>query len=141
VTLSDGITTVTLSAHLQWVDETWAPVVQSVHRCFGGSVAAQVAQPLLSGRPITLRGATDRGWLDASADGDDDDRTVLSTLEGWLAVPGQTLTLSGLRDLADQTVIFRHEAPPALRRDPIDTDSDHRRARYWAVELRLRITS
>jgi hypothetical protein len=94
-----------------------------------------------SSRPITLSGAADRGWLDASADGDDDDRTVLATLEGWLAVPGQTLTLSGLRDLADQTVIFRHEEPPALRRDPIGADSDHHRARYWSVELRLRTIS
>jgi len=54
-------------------------------------------------------------------------------------VPGLELTLTGLRDLADQTVIFRHEDGAALVLEPIDADSDHRRARYWRIALRLRV--
>jgi len=74
VTLTDGDDSVILPAHLQWPDELWAPVVQSVHWCFGAAGGAPVvvqSHPMATGRPITLEGSADRGWLDASADGAD----------------------------------------------------------------------
>ena len=135
--LSDGTDTVALPAHLQWQDEAWTPVAQSATRVFGGGLVVQ-ATPLTGGRPITLVGAVDRAWLDAGDDPDDPDspRTILLA---WHAVAGQQLTLSGLRGLANQTIIYRHEEPPCLVLSPIDADSDHVRARYWRLELRLRV--
>jgi len=140
VTLSDGVDSVALPAHLQWPDEVWQAVAQTVDWTGDGQCVVDAWQRL-TGRPITLEGAADRGWLDASADGGDADRSRKEQLEAWYAEAGRQLTLSGLRDLADKTVIWRHEEPPALVLEPIDPDSDHRRARYWRIVLRLRVVS
>lgn len=54
---------IALPAGMLWVDEfSWAQAQRSVERSITGAQIIDVA-PKLAGRPITLQGAQDQGWI------------------------------------------------------------------------------
>lgn len=117
ITLSDGITTLTLNPDLFWSDEDYSPVQQEMEPTITGAIVVQVGV-LQAGRPITLEPEDDSSaWMP---------RSVVEQLRNWAAVPGEELTLT-LRG-ASRTVVFRHQdkglefRPVAHRRDVETTD-------------------
>lgn len=90
-----------LPADMVWTDEfTWPTVVKSTEYTLTGALVVDSAQRL-AGRPITLAGADDYGWITrATVD-------ALRTLAS--ALPGQyVLTLADTRSF---TVVFAPEDP------------------------------
>jgi hypothetical protein len=103
VTLTDGITTVTLPSDTLWRDELgWSPVDQSTEYMLSGSLDIQ-GGVRLKGRPITLGGEESASWLARG--------TILSLLT-WAAVAGKQLTLN--YHGRTFTVMFRHQDAPAV---------------------------
>lgn len=99
ITLSDGITTITLHKDLLWADEAnWNPVEQTFQRTLTGAGILQAAARV-GGRPITLQPEDDRSAPTSRADVD--------KLRNWAAVPllEMVLTLGG----ATYDVVFRHQ--------------------------------
>jgi len=114
ITLTDGTTSVTLPADLEWIDEyAWQPVEQSTEYSVTGALIVDQAERQ-AGREITLAGEQDRSTLL---------RATLDQLAAWAAIPGEELTLT-LRTIA-HTVIFNHpnalEAAQLVAGAPIDT--------------------
>lgn len=116
-TLSLGAESLTLPDDLLWVDEFDWETVRSVSTYGVDGALFTDSAARLAGRPITLRGARNHGWVLRS--------TVVS-LEAWRALPGQLFTLT-LRGVARQ-VRFDHErgameaAPLLERREYIASD-------------------
>lgn len=129
ITLSDGVTTLTLPGDLAWTDEyTWSPVVQESGYSLTGALIIETASKL-AGRPITLQGAADCAWIT---------RAMVNQLSSWRDVPGQQLTIT-LRGTA-RTVTFRHEDAPVIEADPIlfygdPIDDDDYRATIKLMEI------
>lgn len=99
ITLSDGTTTINLSADLLWSDEhTWHPVEQSVVRGITGATIIQ-SQLRITGRPITLE--SEEGNSAGMR------KPVVDQLDTWAAVPEKELVLT-LRGVA-HNVIVRHQ--------------------------------
>lgn len=97
--------TVTLPDSLQWLDEyAWSPAAQSTERTLSGALLVQAAA-LLYGRPITLAGGPDGGWIT---------RATADALAALAATPGQVMTLTGLPNTAPQSVIFDRSQGPAF---------------------------
>ncbi len=109
-TLTDGITTVTLTDDLLRTDEhAWSPVRQSVSTTLTGALFIDVSV-MQAGEPITLAGGQDYGHIT---------RAAFATLRTLADLPGQvfTLTYRGV----PHVVVWRHEDAPALdARDLID---------------------
>lgn len=99
ISLSDGVTPVTLNPDLFWSDENnWHPVEQTVQRTITGALIVSSATRV-AGRPITLEPENDSSaWMPLG---------VVALLRNWAAVPGKVLTLT-LRGVTRQ-VIFRHQ--------------------------------
>lgn len=128
MTLTDGITTVTLRADMAWPDRfAWSPVVQSVDNTFGGGLVVETWERQ-TGRPITLQTGGD-ALIDAAS---------AAQLQTWAETPGQQLTLAGLRGGADRTVVLRHQDAPAVDLEPAPwPDADGNSAAYWQGTIRL----
>lgn len=86
-----------IPAALIWTDEfAWRPVESKTDYTLTGALIVDVATRL-AGRPITLTGAPDRGWVS---------RAVLLQLQAKAATPGLTMTLT-LADGRVYAVMFR----------------------------------
>lgn len=125
-TLSDGVTTLTISDDLAWPDEhAWQPVVQTVQPTLTGAIVVSLGT-LQAGRPITLKGDVDEaGCLT---------RAQLDQCATWAAIAGRTLTLT-LRGVA-RSVIFRHQ-DGAIQAAPLVPFNDVQAADYYVVTLRF----
>jgi len=125
-TLSDGTTTVTLSADLAWSDEfAWAPVEQTVQRTITGAVIVQAAARV-AGRPITLAASDEQaGWLT---------RAALDQCRVWALIPGQQLTLN-YRGVS-HTVIWRHQ-DTAIDASPVVFYADVQSGDFYRATLRF----
>lgn len=116
---------VTLPGDLLWVDEfDWTPVLQQQTYALDGALMVEHASRL-AGRPITLQGAEDQGWVT---------RATLVSLYALAQAPSTGLPLT-LSDGSTRLVVFRHdqiaiEARPILRAIP-DAGS------YYQLTLRL----
>ncbi len=114
-TLTDGITTVTLTDDLLRTDEhAWSPVRQSIAPTLTGALFIDVSV-MQAGEPITLAGGIDRDGFPYGII----TRADFATLRGLADLPGQvfTLTYRGFPHI----VVWRHEDAPALdARDLID---------------------
>jgi len=93
---------------LLWVDEhAWTSAVASVSYLLTGALLVESATRL-SGRPITLVGPPDMGWVT---------RAVVKQLHGWAAAIGARFELT-LADGRLFTVTFRvHET--AIEAEPV----------------------
>lgn len=75
----------TLPPHLDWPDEFgWSPVAMRTERTLTGALHIQTGVKQ-AGRPITLKGARDSGWIT---------RADLLTLRGWFDTPLLQMTLA-----------------------------------------------
>ncbi|MBL0143859.1 MAG: hypothetical protein IPP91_17585 [Betaproteobacteria bacterium] len=127
--LTDGVV-LALPDDLLWADEhAWSPVVANVSYLLTGALLVQAATRQ-AGRPITLVGAADMGWVT---------RAAVETLYGWVAAPLAVdsgrfeLTLTDARVF---TTAFRFgdtaiEAEPVLG-FPARLDTD-----FYRLTLRL----
>lgn len=84
-TLTHGTTTIPLDTGMLWEDEfTWLPAVSNARRAVDGTLLIE-ASALPSGRPITLTGGEDHGWIS---------RATVNGLRALLGVAGQAMTLT-----------------------------------------------
>jgi hypothetical protein len=123
-TLSNGTLTATLPADLLWTDEyASAPVRSNVTQTLDGG--AIVEQSLwVKGRPVTLEGADDHGWLAKSE---------LDTLMTIIGTPG-ALTLT----LADDRVLSVVVAPgEAIKARPIWPTAFPQAGDWYVITLSL----
>lgn len=125
ITLTLGASTVQLSDHLVWVDEfLWNPVSQRSEYSITGALIVETASRQ-AGRPITLRGGADHGWMPRSA---------ISALRGFASQTNAQMVLNLRGTTYD--VIWDHanvgfEAIPVVDyADPLASD-------YYTVVLRL----
>jgi hypothetical protein len=108
---------IVLDAGLLWADEfEWSPVVQKTQRALDGTLVVSEAA-LKKGRPITLTGGADHGWVPRSA---------LEQLYALLgSVPPLVLQLADGRSF---DVRWRHAEKPidarALRELALPSPSD-----------------
>lgn len=99
ITLSDGVTTISLGRALRWTDEFgWQTVTQAVEYSLSGALIVDSATRQ-AGRPITLAPPDEETGLLT--------RPVLAQLQAWADTPGQALTLD-LRG-TPYSVLFRHQ--------------------------------
>ena len=116
---------VPLDAGMVWIDEfTWPAVVKTTEYTLTGALVVDSAQRL-AGRPITLSGADDYGWITrATVD-------ALRTLAS--ALPGQyVLTLADARSF---NVVFAPEDPIAAQ--PIAPIADPGADFWYVVTIKL----
>lgn len=127
ITLSDGITTVTLPDGLHWQDEhNWQPVGASSTRGLTGKLIIQTAQAT-KGRPITLVPFSENAaWWS---------RENLASLNAWLSVPDKELVFNFLGDTFD--VRFRHYDAPAVEAVPVMFYSDPTNNDYIQPTIKL----
>lgn len=93
---------------LVWLDEVgWSGVVSEAAPAINGSIIVQEAA-LSGGRPVTLQGDTETGWLQ---------RSDLLDLQALAAVPEATYILS--YNGSNYTVRFRHEDGQVIAATPI----------------------
>lgn len=103
-----------LPQDLEWVDEfSWSPVQQSIETTLTGALVIQESKQL-RGRPITLQGKDDMGWVQ---------RTTGNTLMQLRDTAGCAMILSYEKYvdnvytgevLFEYDVMFRHYEPPPL---------------------------
>ena len=125
ITLTRGTTTLTLPDDLLWVDEFgWQPVEQRVSYTITGAVIVEAAAKQ-AGRPISLEGGDDYGWVQ---------RSVIATLDAWKALPAEPLTLV-LRGTT-YNVAFDHERG-ALETRPVMEVHDPDPTDYYVLRLRF----
>jgi hypothetical protein len=99
--LTDGVTPITFTDELVWLDEfAWNPVQQSKKRAIGGALIIQ-EKKYSDGRPITLVG-DDKVW---------ESRAVIQALHTASMMEDQTFTLT-LFDGSTKTVMFDKENNP-----------------------------
>lgn len=83
-TLTYQATIITLPRGLRWLDEyEWLPVTSEGKRALDGSLIVE-ASALPTGRPITLAGGEDHGWIT---------KATADALRAQLATPGRQWTL------------------------------------------------
>lgn len=124
-TLAYDAITIDLSDDLLWSDEyTWTPVVQRRDYTIAGAMLVD-SSAKQAGRPITLRGDDNCGWVP---------RSTMDQLTTAAAIPGQQFTLT-LRSVA-HTVVFDH-ANQAVEADPVWSVSDPLATDYYVVTLRF----
>jgi hypothetical protein len=81
------LASVTLPVDMIWIDEfNWSPVQRAQEYSIGGALIIDVAERL-AGRPITLKGEADAGWVHRTA------LLALYALAADPAVASRTLTL------------------------------------------------
>ena len=125
-TLTKGALVVSLPDDLQWADEfNWTPIAEQRAFSLGGAVLVDKAQRL-AGRPITLQGGDNFGWM-ARAD--------VLTLKDWADTMLATMTL--LFRGSTYTVAFDHASNAPFVATPIVDFSDPDNTdKYWPL-LRL----
>lgn len=114
-----------LPADMLWRDEfNWPTVIRSTEYALTGALIVDVGQRL-AGRPITLAGSTDGGWVTRATV---DALRVLAS-----ALPGQyVLTLADGRSF---NVVFAPE--DALTADPVVDFSDPGVDAWYVVTVKL----
>lgn len=127
ITLSDGVTTITLPEDLLWVDEfSWNPVQQSAEATITGALIVQSATKL-AGRQITLQPEDDdSAWMT---------RTVLEQVRNFAAEAGKEMVLT-LRG-QPHDVVFRHQEGSAIESSPVVHYNDVDPGDFYRVTLRL----
>lgn len=99
---------VVLPDSTQWIDQnSWSPVAQETARTLGGSPIVW-SHPLIGGRPITLDIQEGVTWLD---------QTTVDVIRTMATQPGANFTL--IWDSEFYTVLFRHDAQPAVSFEPL----------------------
>lgn len=125
-----GSTTIDIPNDLEWVNEYgWSEVEQSTDRSVTGALIVEHGTKT-AGRPITLQGRDDQGWVS---------RSTLDALYSLAAVPGQVMTLTNAEGNV-YSVIFDHtagaiEARRAYFITPANASTD------YAVTLRFLTTA
>jgi len=122
ITLNDGVSTVNLPGDLLWEDEyQWSPPRHGFDYSLNGAALVQVSTRQ-AGRPITLSGADDRGWIG---------KTALDQIYAFSIVPGLEMTLT-LADARTFTVMFRHQEDNVVQAEPVMFGRN-----FYHVTLRL----
>lgn len=121
---------ITLSPALQWRERyAYQPVAQSVRRTIGATPVI-FHGALVKGEPITL--AT---WSDGGGEYGLLRKSVAVQVIALANVPGAiyTLTFNGV----DQSVIFRHDEPPAVDLAPIYPRTADQATEYMRGQIKL----
>jgi hypothetical protein len=96
--LKNSTITVILPDDLEWIDRyEWTQVKEKVEVTLNGNLVIQTATQI-KGRPITLKGGADYGWID---------RDTIAALQ-QLADAGENMTLT-FADNTSYNVRFRYE--------------------------------
>ena len=95
--------------------------------CLSGALLVQEAA-LLYGRPITLAGGPDGGWID---------RATADALFALAATPGQVMTLTGLPQQAPLAVIFDRSQGPAIEAQMVMRYAYPDAGTWYTCQLRL----
>ena len=104
---------VTLPDTLSLADPFGNPlIVSNADVTIGGNLI--IIEQSVSGRPITIVGDADVGWIEFS---------VLQALKDLAKVPGASYTLTFESDVF--TVRFRHEDQPVISAEPIVARPNH----------------
>jgi hypothetical protein len=118
----DGIT---LPADLYWSDEyEWVPIESSQEYAITGALVIDAAARI-AGRPITLEGATDRGWML---------RSVLQQVYALTTPADRQMTL--VHNGSSYTVVFRAGAE-SITAQPIFPLSNPQSDLPYVVTLRF----
>ena len=113
-----------LPADMTWTDEfDWSPVERATEYSITGALVVDVGERL-AGRPITLRGSEDAGWIT---------RATLLSLYAMAADPDLALSLTH----ADGRVFDVTFAEPAIEAEPVLDYSDPVTGSFYAITLRL----
>lgn len=125
ITLSDGVSNISLPADLVWEDEhDYHPVEQAVDYTLTGAILVHVATKL-AGRPITLVGEEDHSWVT---------RATVDALKAYADVPPDLDSGDGVYQLTlrgvTRDVIFRHHDGEPMAssiilykgKEPVSTD-------------------
>lgn len=108
-----------------WTDEfDWSAVQKSVERSITGAQVIDAAAKL-AGRPITLQGVRDQGWIR---------RATLLAVQALADVPGATYTLK-LADGREFEVMFAPENP--IEAEPISRPELPASTHPYVATLRL----
>ena len=119
------LATVALPADMIWVDEfNWSPVQRAQEYSIGGALIIDVAERL-AGRPITLKGEADAGWMHRTA------LLALYALAADPAVASRTLTLGDGRIF---TVAFDDDP---IEAEPVIDYNINDAADWYVVTLKL----
>ncbi len=117
--------TLAVPPDLLWADEfAWRQVEQSSQYTTTGALVLD-AWAKRAGRPITLRGDVDYAWCQRSA---------LTTLNAWAALPGQQFTL--LLHGSTRSVVFDH-ASGAIEAAPVVPYADPLPEDHYTLILRF----
>jgi hypothetical protein len=117
---------VTLGGSLQWTDQfTYTPVAQSTRRTLGGGLAI-FSKALLAGRPITLTGTEDSGWIT---------KAMLDSLVARAAVAGAVYSFNFHGQ--EFSVVFRHDDAPAVDFQPLQPKAVYSSGDYFTGTLKL----
>jgi hypothetical protein len=107
--MTTQISSITLDHDLIWTDEYTAPTAAgSSARTVDGHLVMQ-SSGIVSGRPLTLRGGADHGWLT---------KATLDLLRSLSATPGVTFTTT-LPDTRSFTTMFDHANHPVIEFIPV----------------------
>lgn len=125
-TLTKGATVLTLPDALIWADEwEWSAVAEQRNYSLGGALLIDHALKL-AGRPVTLHGTVDRGWLQ---------RSVVQQLFDWAQLASAEMTLV-YRGGAPMTVKFDQVERP-VSADPVQPWSDPQPTDWCVATIRL----
>lgn len=114
----------TLPDDLLWVDEyAFTPVKQNLSIAVDGTLIVEAAAQL-KGRPITLQGGRDYGWVD---------RTTLEALRAKQYQPGLQLALT-VRGVTYQVLFMQ---PGGIEAQPIIDYSNPSGADFYSVTLKF----
>jgi hypothetical protein len=110
--LTDPAYDVQLPQDLHWIDESWSPISMSTEITLTGSLVVQEST-MSSGRPITLQGNEDMGWVP---------RNIYDTLLNMAALPSATMKLQYVEYingsygtiLHEFDVMWRHTEKPVV---------------------------
>ncbi len=126
ITLTDGVTPITLPDDIFWTDEfTWSAIKQEVEPTITGALIVESAT-LQAGRDITLESGDNFAWLT---------RQQVDQLQAWKNVAGKELTLT-IRGVS-RTVIFRHHESDPLTATMVLYHSSPDAGTYYVVGIKL----
>lgn len=125
-TLTNGATVLTLPIDLQWADEfAWTPIAEQRNFSMGGAVLVDRGTRL-AGRPITLQGGENFGWMT---------RADILTLKAWADTLFAPMTLL-FRGVTYEVAFDHASNGPLLATPVIDVSDPDNTDLYWPV-LRL----
>lgn len=124
ITLSDGVTTITLPDDLQWSDEfAWSPVEQTREYSLSGALVIQEGVKV-RGREITLLGGDDVAWVT---------RATVLQLYAMASVAGKIMTL--VFHSRTFTVMFNH--PNAIEAAEVVRQADPAASDFYSITIKL----